>query len=82
MTVHDSMYLHLRMSKKYLMLRKDSVLVVAFQKSIITSNLDIFFFKHAAFFFNVRWTYAAIWANTILLTWLLNIIWSQAEQVP
>jgi len=50
MTVRDSMYLYLRLPQKYLMLRKDSFLEVTFQTSIITNNLDIFFFKHAALF--------------------------------
>lgn len=82
MTVHDSMDLYLRLPKKYLILRKDSFLEVTFQKSVVTNNLDIFIFKHAALFFNVRWSYAAVWANGILLIWLLNMFWSQAEQVP
>lgn len=54
MTVHDSMDLYLRLPKKYLILRKDSFLEVTFQKSVVTNNLDIFIFKHAALFFNVR----------------------------
>lgn len=51
MAVHDSMYLYLRLPKKCFMLIKDSFLEVTFWKSMLTNNLDVFFFKHAAFLF-------------------------------